>query len=97
VTFPVQVGLAETQGLKPGMSVSVHIVVAQRRNVVQVPLEAVSRDDEDHPIVTTIDSSGNSVERKVTLGLSNNKNVQIVKGLRARQIIELPEAQGGEE
>lgn len=97
VTFPVQVGLDETQDLKPGMSVSVHIEVAQRRNVVQVPLEAISRDDEDHPIVTTIDSSGNSVERKVTLGLSNNKNVQIVKGLRAGQVIELPEAQGGEE
>jgi RND family efflux transporter MFP subunit len=97
VTFPVQVGLDEIQGLKPGMSVSVHIVVAQRRNVVQVPLEAVSRNDEDNPIVTTINSAGESVERKVTLGLSNNKNVQIVKGLRAGQIIELPEAQGGEE
>jgi HlyD family secretion protein len=97
VTFPVQVGLRETQGLKPGMSVSVHIVVAQRRDVVQVPLEAVSRDDEDRPIVTTIDSAGNSAERKVTLGLSNNKNVEIVKGLKAGQIIELPEAQGGEE
>jgi RND family efflux transporter MFP subunit len=97
VTFPVQVGLSETEGLKPGMSVSVHIVVAQRRDVVQVPLEAVSRDDEDRPIVTTIDSAGNSAVRKVTLGLSNNKNVEIVKGLRAGQIIELPEAQGGEE
>jgi HlyD family secretion protein len=97
VTFPVQVGLDETQGLRPGMSVSVHIVVAQRRNVVQVPLEAVSRDDEDNPIVTTVNSAGESVERKVKLGLSNNKNVQIVNGLRAGQIIELPEAQGGEE
>jgi HlyD family secretion protein len=97
VTFPVQVGLDETQGLKPGMSVSVHIAVAQRRNVVQVPLEAVSRDDEDRPFVTTIDTVGNNVDRRVTLGLSNNKNVEIVKGLRAGQVIELPEAQGGEE
>ena len=97
VTFPVQVGLEETQDLKPGMSVSVHIVVAQRRNVVQVPLEAVSRDDEDHPVVSTINPAGESVERRVTLGLSNNKNVQIVKGLRPGQIIELPEPQGGEE
>ena len=98
VTFPVQVGLDETQGLKPGMSVSVHIVVAQRRNVVQVPLEAVSRDDEDRPFVTTTDTAGNSVDRRVTLGLSNNKNVEIKKGLRAGQVIDLPEAQsGGEE
>jgi HlyD family secretion protein len=97
VTFPVQVGLSETESLRPGMSVSVHIVVAQRRNVVQVPLEAVFRDDEDRPSVTTIDSSGNSVDRRVTLGLSNNKNVEIRKGLRAGQVIELPEAQGGGE
>jgi HlyD family secretion protein len=97
VTFPVEVGLDQTQGLKPGMSVSVHIIVAQRRNVVQVPLEAVSRDDEDRPFVTTVDSAGNSVDHKVTLGLSNNKNVEIVKGLRAGQVIELPEAQGGGE
>jgi HlyD family secretion protein len=97
VTFPVQVVLDETQGLKPGMSVSVHIVVAKRRNVVQVPLEAVSRDDEDHPVVTTTTSAGESVERRVTLGLANNKNIQIVRGLRAGQVIEIPEAQGGEE
>jgi hypothetical protein len=48
--------------------------------------------------VTTTDAAGNSVERTVTLGLSNNKNVEIKKGLRAGQVIELPEAQsGGEE
>jgi HlyD family secretion protein len=97
VTFPVQVGLDKTQGLKPGMSVSVHIVVAQRRNVVQVPLEAVTRNDEDRPVITTLDSAGNTVQRKVTLGLSNNKNVEIVKGLKAGQVIQLPEAQGGGE
>jgi HlyD family secretion protein len=97
VTFPVQVGVNETQGLKPGMSVSVHIVVAQRLSVVKVPLEAVSRDDEGNAIVTTIDSAGNAVERKVRLGLSNNKDVQIVRGLRAGQVIELPDTQGGGE
>jgi len=97
VTFPVKVGLDETAGLKPGMSVSVKIVVAERRNAVQVPLEAVQRDDEDKPFVTMVDSAGNSVDRKVTLGLSNNKSVEIVKGLRAGQVIELPEAQGGGE
>jgi multidrug efflux pump subunit AcrA (membrane-fusion protein) len=48
-------------------------------------------------MVTTIDSAGNSVDRRVTLGLSNNKNVEIRKGLRPGQVIELPEAQGGGE
>jgi multidrug efflux pump subunit AcrA (membrane-fusion protein) len=79
------------------MNVSVHIVVAQRRDVVQVPLEAVSRDEDDNPIVTTIDSSGGAAPRKVKLGLANNKNVEIVRGLRAGDRIELPESQGGGE
>jgi RND family efflux transporter MFP subunit len=96
VTFPVQVSLAGTAGLKPGMNVSVHIVVARRENVVQVPLEAVSRDDEDRPIVTTVDKSGKETPRRVKLGLANNKNVEIVKGLRAGQIIMLAESQSEE-
>jgi HlyD family secretion protein len=94
VTFPVRVGLAHAKGLRPGMSVSVRIIVAKRLDVVQVPLEAVSRDEEDHALLTVIDASGESTPRRVTLGLSNNKNVEIVKGLRAGERVELPESQG---
>jgi RND family efflux transporter MFP subunit len=97
VTFPVRVSLAHVKGLKPGMNVSVHITVARRRNVVQVPLEAVSRDDNDRPIVTTIDTAGDESTRRVELGLANNKNVEIVKGLRAGEVAVLAETQGGEE
>jgi HlyD family secretion protein len=97
VTFPVRVSLARVRGLKPGMNVSVHITVARRRNVVQVPLEAVSRDDNDHPVVTTVDAAGDESTRRVTLGLSNNKNVEIKKGLRAGEVAVLAESQGGEE
>jgi multidrug efflux pump subunit AcrA (membrane-fusion protein) len=94
VTFPVRVGLAHASGLRPGMNVSVRIIVAKRIDVVQVPVEAVSRDEEDRAIVTVIDANGEASPRTVTLGLSSNKNVEVVKGLRAGERVVLPESQG---
>ena len=91
VTFPVRVGLSGTAGLRPGMNVSVRILVARRSDVLQVPLEAVSRDGEE-PTVTVLDESGKEIERPVTVGLANNEAIQIVKGLRAGERVVLPEA-----
>jgi len=99
VTFPVRVGLAGSGGLRPGMNVSVRIIVAERHDVVQVPLEAVSHDEEDRAFVTVIDAAGETSPRNVTLGLEATKNVEIVKGLRPGERVVLPESQGpaGEE
>jgi multidrug resistance efflux pump len=101
VTFPVRVSLASAAGLRPGMNVSVRIIVAQRRDVVQVPLEAVSRDEEDRPFATVTDESGETATRRLVLGLANNKSVEVVKGLKAGEQVELAEAPeeggGGEE
>jgi multidrug efflux pump subunit AcrA (membrane-fusion protein) len=91
VSFPVQVSLTEPEGVKPGMNVSVRIIVAQRRNVVQVPVEAVTGEDEEASL-TVLDAAGEPVPRRVTLGLANNKRVEIVKGLRAGELVVLPEA-----
>ncbi len=92
VTFPVLVSLAKTTGLKPGMNVSVRIIVATRHNVVEVPLEAVSRDGDEPPTVTVLNPAGEELSRKVQLGLSNNKSVEIVKGLRAGERVVLAES-----
>src|SRR5919201_949668 len=97
VLFPVSVDIAYARGLRPGMNVSVRIVVARRLHVVQVPLEAVSRDEEDRPFVNVVGTTGETSLRKVTLGLASNKNVEIVKGLRAGERVALPQSQGGAE
>ena len=97
VTFPVTVGLTRVRGPRPGMNVSVRIITAQRHDVVQVPVEAVSRDDEDHPVVSIVDADGKTSPREVTLGLSSNKNVEIVKGLRAGERVALEASSGSEE
>jgi multidrug efflux pump subunit AcrA (membrane-fusion protein) len=94
VTFPVQVALADAPGLKPGMNVSVRIVVANRQDAVQVPLELVTQDG-DEATVMVLDASGQPVARQVKLGLANNKVVEVVKGLRAGERV-VPEEAGGE-
>jgi multidrug efflux pump subunit AcrA (membrane-fusion protein) len=96
VTFPVRVGLKRAAGLRPGMNVSVRIIVAQHRDVVQVPLDAVASDDEDRPIVTVLGPDGETT-RRVTLGLENNKNVEIVKGLKEGERVMVAAEEGGEE
>jgi multidrug efflux pump subunit AcrA (membrane-fusion protein) len=77
VSFPVRVGLGRFDRVKPGMNTSVRIVVAQRRNVVEVPLEAVSGSS-----VRVLTASGKTAKRHVVLGLASNKAVEITRGLR---------------
>ena len=98
VTFPVVVGIDDApQVLRPGMNVSVRIIAARHRNVVQVPLEAVSRDDEDRPFVTILDDSGQEHVQRVKLGIANAERVEIVNGLRAGQNVVLAQQAPEEE
>jgi multidrug efflux pump subunit AcrA (membrane-fusion protein) len=90
VTFPVRVGLSRLDGVKPGMNASVRIVVAARRNVVKVPLEAVSGSS-----ATVLEPSKQTVRRHVVLGLASNKDVEIKSGLRAGETVVIAGPGGG--
>jgi multidrug efflux pump subunit AcrA (membrane-fusion protein) len=86
VTFPVLIGLNSLSGaVKPGMNASVRIIVAQRQHVLEVPLEAVTKNDEDRPVVTVMDAQGRTSLKPVKLGIANNKSVEILKGVHAGQ------------
>jgi RND family efflux transporter MFP subunit len=82
VTFPVRVLLSRQGNLKLGMNVSVRIIVAKRKGVVNVPVEAVTVDDEDRPTVTIAGKDGQQMLRPVKTGLANNKSIEITKGVR---------------
>ncbi len=99
VTFPVRLGLTRAAGLRPGMNVSVRIIVAERHDVVQVPVDAVSHDAEDRPFATVINGSGDTSTRKLKLGLANNKSVEVESGLRdgERVVLAASQDEGGEE
>jgi RND family efflux transporter MFP subunit len=92
VTFPVLVSLGDSEDLKPGMNTSVRIIVAKKSNVVRVPLEAVTTNDEDQAFVTVLDESGQETEVEVETGLENNERIEIVSGLEAGVRVVLPEA-----
>lgn len=89
VTFPVRVALTHIAGLKPGMNVSVRIIVANRSNVVRVPLEAVAQGNGQSATVTVVDAAGKTSVRRVTLGLANNKDVEVKDGLKAGERVVL--------
>jgi HlyD family secretion protein len=88
VTFPVRVSITSVAGVRPGMNASVRIIVAQRRNVVTVPLEAVSRGS-GAAHVTVVDASGRARPRRVSVGLADNKIIEITRGLRPGERVEL--------
>ena len=94
VSFPVTISLDRTKGLRAGLNASVRIIVAQRTGVVKVPLEAVSSDAAGNSVVTVVDASGHTSARRVTLGLEDNKSVEITKGLSAGERVALPVPQG---
>ncbi len=84
VTFPVRIALKSAPGLRPGMNVSVRIVVAERQGVLQVPLDAITQNSDGDPVVTVLDGE-TEVEHLVELGISSNNNVEILDGLEAGQ------------
>lgn len=95
VTFPVRVSLDTAEGPKAGMNVSVRIIVNERRHVIEVPLEAVSDVGDGEGTVKVVGSGGKVTRRTVELGLSNNKSVEVVDGLKAGERVVLP-AGGGQ-
>ena len=80
------------------MNASVRIIVAQVNDVIQVPVDAVSHDDEDRATVQVIGSDGKTSTRQVELGLANNKSVQVVHGLHAGEhlAVEAAAEEGGD-
>jgi HlyD family secretion protein len=94
VTFPVRVEMAHVANVKPGMNVSVRIIVARRRHVVRVPLEAVSHDGNGGASVTILSAAGMKSTRRVVLGLADNKNVEVKRGLRPGEHVVLGGGQG---
>ncbi|MBM4044677.1 MAG: efflux RND transporter periplasmic adaptor subunit [Planctomycetes bacterium] len=79
--YPTEVSLdGEVSDLKPGMSAKVEIIVAELKNVLYAPVQAVSVvEGKEHCYVVT--PTGNE-KRAVTVGLSNESFVEIKSGLK---------------
>ncbi len=72
-------------GLKPGMSASAEVVVAQEEGV-NVPSSAISAR------TVTVLANGKQVRRRVVTGLAGNSSTIVLSGLQAGEAVVLPTA-----
>jgi HlyD family secretion protein len=73
--------------VKSGMSCTAEIIVEQYKDAIYVPVQAVIRVD-NKP--TVFIASGSSLKpRQVEIGLANNLNIHILKGLKEGEVVSL--------
>jgi RNA polymerase sigma factor (sigma-70 family) len=75
-------------GLRPGMTAEVEILITQLENVLSVPVQAVVRHSgKDHLAIKKPD--GGIEWRVVTLGATNDKDVEVKQGLESGETVVL--------
>lgn len=75
-----------SQTLIPGSSVSVEIILDQRRNVLLVPLTAIQREG-SRQFVWVKDDEGRAQQQDVTVGLQNLQFAEVISGLQESDTI----------
>jgi len=95
-TYLTEITLDRTpEGLKPGMSAQVEVLVDTRNDVLQVPVSAVFVDQGCQ--VLYVKTPGGVETRRVEVGLSNDRMVEITKGLTEGEEVYLFKPPGAEE
>lgn len=75
--------------LRPGMTAAVDIVLDQRKNVVLLPTEALHSQNRA-AVVSGIGDARIITERTVSVGLKDDAQAQILSGLKAGDVVEVP-------
>jgi HlyD family secretion protein len=95
-TYLTEVTLDQTpEGLKPGMSAQVEVLVDTRNDVLQVPVSAVFVDQGFQ--VLYVKTPTGVETRRIEAGLSNERMVEITKGLTVDEEVYLFKPPGAEE
>lgn len=87
---------------RSGMNANIDFVIENKNSVLTVPLDAVIKEKDKDFIYIRQDNSTGPVKQAVKLGISDDKNVEIVSGITADDTVvirsqkyEVPTAQGG--
>ncbi|MCX5684506.1 MAG: hypothetical protein NT049_12580, partial [Planctomycetota bacterium] len=95
-TYVTEVTLDQTpEGLKPGMSAQVEVLVDTRGDVLQVPVSAVFVDQGFQ--VMYVKTPTGVETRRIEVGLSNERSVEIAKGVTEGEEVYLFKPPGAEE
>lgn len=68
---------------RSGMSANVDIVEKSKKGILLIPVEAVQRDKEETFVLLSQGSDKKPIRKKVELGISDWKNVEVISGLDA--------------
>ena len=93
-TYDVTVKLDDRKNLMSGMNVDVEIISDISEDTLIIPIEAVYRHNSDY-MVTVKDSSGNTKDVVIEMGLATNEQVEIINGLNEGDVIAYTSAAKG--
>jgi HlyD family secretion protein len=85
-TYPVTISLKGSDDIKMGMNCSAEIIVEEQKNVLTVPVEAISSKGDKHFVTLE-----NGEECEVEVGIYNEDSVEIVSGLDEGDVVILPQ------
>lgn len=87
---------------RSGMNANIDFTIEEKNGVLSVPLDAVIRDKDGDFVYIKQNNSKEPVKQAVRLGISDEKNVEVVSGITADDTViirsrryEVPTAQGG--
>jgi macrolide-specific efflux system membrane fusion protein len=75
------------QVFRSGMSATIDIIEQSKANVLLIPREAVKWDEEGSYVLISSGSGNKPVKRSVQLGISDDKNVEVISGLDTEDTI----------
>lgn len=98
-TYQVRIELNKSDApIRPGMTASVQIVTLNKPNVVLIPRRAVQTENGQTFVLIPIEGQPNGTtgapanqHRPVTLGLSNNEQIEITSGLKVGEQVLIPD------
>ena len=85
VKYDTIVELPSTEGLKPGMSVEVEVIISRHENVLTVPMSAVLETREGHTCWVQI--ADRTERRTLTLGDSSDMFIVVESGLKEGDVV----------
>lgn len=77
----------ESQFFRSGMNATVDFIEKSKDKVLMLPLEAVHREKDEAFVLLKENSAKEPVRRDVKLGISNDKNAEILSGLTASDTV----------
>ncbi|MGD9496849.1 MAG: efflux RND transporter periplasmic adaptor subunit [Armatimonadota bacterium] len=92
VYFPVRIEVIELlPDLRPGMSVDVEIITAERKDVLLVPDNAIQKTEDGKRAVLVMSPDGGRPERRIVeVGVTDYSQTEIISGVREGETIVAP-------